>query len=150
MNPRFGTIHSGQIYRPRPGAYALLVRGPAALMTLQQTPSPDVQLPGGGIEPGESPVAALHREVFEETGWRIRPLRHIGTYRRYAYLPNYGYWAEKICHVWLAQPVRRLGPPTEPEHVPVWLPLRLVPERLSDPGAGQIVARFLRAQAHRR
>ncbi len=24
---------------------------------------------GGGIEPGESPEAAAHREVFEETGW---------------------------------------------------------------------------------
>jgi 8-oxo-dGTP diphosphatase len=29
-------------------------------------------LPGGGIGFGESPLDALHREVFEETGLRIR------------------------------------------------------------------------------
>jgi 8-oxo-dGTP diphosphatase len=28
-------------------------------------------LPGGGLHPGESPEAALHREVWEETGQRI-------------------------------------------------------------------------------
>ncbi len=29
-------------------------------------------LPGGGLDPGEEPVQALHREVFEETGQRVR------------------------------------------------------------------------------
>jgi 8-oxo-dGTP diphosphatase len=28
-------------------------------------------LPGGGLDPGEEPVAALHREVWEESGQRI-------------------------------------------------------------------------------
>lgn len=35
-------------------------------------------VPGGGIEPGETPAEAAVRETFEETGLRIRVLREIG------------------------------------------------------------------------
>lgn len=35
-------------------------------------------LPGGGIDPGESVVEALHREVWEETGQVIDDLRFLG------------------------------------------------------------------------
>jgi 8-oxo-dGTP diphosphatase len=40
------------------------------------------QLPGGRLEPGESPQQALVREVHEETGLNSRPLRLTGSYRR--------------------------------------------------------------------
>lgn len=36
------------------------------------------QLPGGWIEPGESPMAAARREVYEETGLRIVAPEFIG------------------------------------------------------------------------
>lgn len=35
-------------------------------------------LPGGRLEPGESPLEALHREILEETGWTIKDIKHIG------------------------------------------------------------------------
>jgi 8-oxo-dGTP pyrophosphatase MutT (NUDIX family) len=35
---------------------------------------------GGGMEPGEEPAEALHREVFEETGARVRITGIVGVY----------------------------------------------------------------------
>ncbi|MDE0449048.1 MAG: NUDIX domain-containing protein [Spirochaetaceae bacterium] len=61
---------------------AAIVRGPR-LLVLYKTPDearsgpdPDVRLdlPGGRIEFGESPAAALRREVAEETWLRIEPV----------------------------------------------------------------------------
>ena len=37
-------------------------------------------LPGGRMEPGESAAEAVEREVFEETGLRVRATRLIGIY----------------------------------------------------------------------
>lgn len=118
-----GAVKPGQTYTRRPGVYAVLIRGDSLLTTVQMDPGPDIQLPGGGIDRGEHPIAALHREVMEETGWRIRVRRHLTTYRRFTYMPEYDLWAEKVCAIYLAQPVRQLGPPTEAGHVPIWLPL---------------------------
>ncbi|WP_112311163.1 NUDIX hydrolase [Pseudogemmobacter bohemicus] len=122
MIRRYGeAVRSGQSYRRRPGAYAVLWREGRILTTFQQSPVPEFQLPGGGIDPGENPLAALHREVFEETGWAISAPRRIGAYRRFTYMPDYEFWAEKVCTVWLARPILRHGPPTEPGHSAVWL-----------------------------
>ncbi|AUH32619.1 NUDIX domain-containing protein [Paracoccus tegillarcae] len=155
MIPRYGQPPvTGRHYRARPGAYGLLLRRGQVLLTLQAGPEPDMQLPGGGIDPGESPIHALHREVFEETGWAIASPRRIGAYRRYAWLPEYGYWAEKICTIWLAEPVVRRGDPVEPDHRAVWVPLADLPAALSEPGARAFVTRLMKggflAQASRR
>lgn len=104
------------------------------LLTLQAQPGPDLQLPGGGIDPGESPLAALHREVFEETGWRIAAPRRLGAFRRFAYMPEYDMWAEKICLIHVARPVREMGPPTEPGHEALWMPADLAAMALGNAG----------------
>ncbi|MCR8724453.1 NUDIX hydrolase [Frigidibacter sp. ROC022] len=141
---RYGeTPRRGQVYHPRPGAYAVLLRGDRVLLTFQAEPDPEYQLPGGGIDPGEQPIAALHREVYEETGWTIGPPRHLGAWRRFTYMPEYDRWAEKICHVWLARPIRRLGPPTEPGHTALFLPAGLALEMLTHRAEADFLANLL-------
>ena len=74
MIRRYGEpVVAGQIYRRRPGVYAILLRGDDILLTHQAEPDNEFQLPGGGIDPGEHPLPALHREVMEETGISARP-----------------------------------------------------------------------------
>jgi 8-oxo-dGTP diphosphatase len=127
-------VRAGQRYRRRPGAYAVLLRGDRVLLTHQQEPEPEFQLPGGGVDAGEHPVAALHREVFEETGWRIAVRRRLGAFRRFTYMPEYDLWAEKLCTVYLGRPVLRLGPPSEAGHTAHWVPLALSAQIVGNAG----------------
>jgi len=144
MIRRFGAApHPETRYRLRPGAYAILARGGRLLLTHQAGPVPEYQLPGGGIDPGESPLPALHREVMEETGWRIARARRLGAFRRFTYMPEYDLWAEKLCHVFLAYPARRIGPPCEPGHRAVWMSPREAARRLGNAGDRHFVSRVL-------
>ncbi|MEL6410805.1 MAG: NUDIX hydrolase [Pseudomonadota bacterium] len=119
---RFGdTPKPGEQYFKRPGVYAILPRGGNLLLSLQGKRNPALHLPGGGIDPGESPLQALYREVLEETGWLIAKPRRMGAYREYVYMPEYDIWADKSCTVYYAEPVRQLGPATEAYHEAVFM-----------------------------
>ncbi len=142
MIRRFGDPPKrGQTYGRRPGVYAVLRLGASILTTHQDAPEPEFQLPGGGIDPGEHPIAALHREVFEETGWKIAVNCRIGTFRRFTYMPEYDRWAEKVCTVYLARPVFRLGPPSEPGHTAVWMSVAQAMQVLANDGDRAMLAR---------
>lgn len=121
---RFGELADpARRYRTRPGAYGVVLDGRDVLMTVQAGSDREIQLPGGALDPGEGALRALHRECLEETGWRIRVERRIGAFQRFAYLPEYGLWARKVCQIYLARPVYRVGPPAEPGHEAVWMPV---------------------------
>lgn len=135
MIRRYGeAVQNGKVYRPRPGVYAVLVREDRVLLTHQDEPIPEFQLPGGGIDPGETPLAALHREVFEETGWSIMRPRRLGAFRRFTYMPEYDLWAEKICHIFIARPALHHGPPREPGHTAFWMPPELAVSAIANDG----------------
>jgi 8-oxo-dGTP diphosphatase len=144
MIPRFGTPPAAQTrYRRRPGVYAVLLRGHDVLLTHQAEPVPEFQLPGGGIDPGEHILPALHREVAEETGWSIAVIRRLGAFRRFTYMPEYDLWAEKLCTVYLARPAARLGPPTEAGHEAVWAPLGTAAALLANDGDRHFLSTLL-------
>ncbi|MEM6930090.1 MAG: NUDIX domain-containing protein, partial [Myxococcota bacterium] len=45
--------------------------------------------PGGGIDPGEAPVRALLREVYEETGFDVVPERLVGVFSGLGFRHHY-------------------------------------------------------------
>lgn len=142
---RFGEpIDPARCYRTRPGAYGIIRDGGDVLITEQRAPQPEFQLPGGGIDPGEGAVRALHRECREETGWSIRVLRRLGAFQRYTYMPEYDLWARKICHIYLCRPGLRHGAPSEPGHAAIWMPLDTAARLLSIDGDRHFLAQFCR------
>jgi 8-oxo-dGTP diphosphatase len=144
MIPRVGErVRPGRAYVRRPGAYAVLLRRGAVLLTHQREPRPEFQLPGGGVDPGEAPIAALHREVYEETGWKMALGRRLGAFRRFTYMPEYDLWAEKVCTVYLGRAVRRLGPPPEDGHSAHLLPLEAAVELVGNDGDRMFLRRLL-------
>lgn len=142
MIPRIGEpVRPRTRYTPRPGVYAVLIRNGSILLTHQLEPEPEYQLPGGGSDPGESPIPALHREVMEETGWRIGRSRHLRAFRRFTYMPDYSLWAEKICHIYIARHSLRFGPPSEVGHTAVWVPLDVAVGMVANSGDREILKR---------
>lgn len=137
-----GTPQNGTTYRFRPGVYAILPQRGHLLLTYQAAPHFEYQLPGGGIDPGESPLQALHREVFEETGWRIANPRRLGAFRRFVFMPEYGMHAEKLCHIYRADPVRPHGPPRESGHTAVWMSPEDAMLSVAVDGDAAFIARF--------
>ncbi|MEM6467683.1 MAG: NUDIX domain-containing protein [Pseudomonadota bacterium] len=139
---RFGSPpERGRHYRDRPGVYGIILAPGGLLLTEQADPGPEIQLPGGGIDPGESLLPALVREVWEETGWRVAPLRVLGAYQRYVYMPEYDLFARKVCHIVLCRAVMRLGPPAEAGHRALVLPPQEAAPVLGSPGDGAWVRR---------
>jgi 8-oxo-dGTP diphosphatase len=73
-------VGAGEHAQPyqRAAAYAVVIGPPGVLLTQlsEATSAPGRwNLPGGGLDPGESPEQALHREVWEESGQLVGDVR---------------------------------------------------------------------------
>lgn len=83
----------------RPRACGALIQGNMILMVRHVEHSRAYwTLPGGGIEAGETPAEAAVREVWEETGLRVRAMRLLweGTYEHGGRTsPEYCYLVEQ-------------------------------------------------------
>lgn len=59
-------------------AVAAVIRDGGGRVLFQQKHDGSWSLPAGAVEPGETPGQAVVREVFEETGLRVTPVRLAG------------------------------------------------------------------------
>ena len=71
--PQFGDRRAGRTYADRPAAFGILERdGQVAVVRIEK---PDgatwIDLPGGGVDPGESPEQGVVREFGEEAGLKV-------------------------------------------------------------------------------
>jgi 8-oxo-dGTP diphosphatase len=117
--PRFGRLPAGARAIARPSAYGLVTDGTERLAVVR-TPK-GFFLPGGAIEPGESPRDAIVRECREEVGlavrlgeWTIRAVEFIYATIESAYFEKPNTFIEGFAH----------GPPVgtgEPDHELNWL-----------------------------
>lgn len=64
----------------RLGASAIIFNDEGKFLLTKRTDNGQWCLPGGAVEAGESVAEACEREVFEETGLRVRVKRLVGVY----------------------------------------------------------------------
>ncbi|MBZ9712800.1 NUDIX hydrolase [Deinococcus multiflagellatus] len=86
---------------------AYITRAPHELLVFEHPPLyPDagIQVPAGGVDPGETPAEAVIRETFEETGLRLHSPVHLASFH-WTRGENSQVWH----YLWLA------APPTTPD-----------------------------------
>ncbi|CAM3647975.1 NUDIX hydrolase [Deinococcus frigens] len=77
-----------------------LVVHDSSLLVFDHADVPDagVQLPAGGVEPGETSADAAMRELYEESGLQLTAPRHLVSYRWEAQLPER--FTRQVCYAY--------------------------------------------------
>lgn len=73
-------LHIACIDRRTPVSAALALAIQDDAFVVADIPGRGWCVPGGHLEPGETPAQAAEREAFEEAGIRLAPLFHLGSF----------------------------------------------------------------------
>lgn len=63
-----------------PSVAAVIRDGAGNVLIHQRSDNGAWEIPAGAVDPDEAPAQALVREVFEETGLKVRPVKVIGVF----------------------------------------------------------------------
>ncbi len=116
--PTFGVRVAGRPYRPRPGAYAVIVDDDRRIGVVR-TPV-GLYLAGGGSDPGETPEQTLRREVREEIGFEVEIVRPLGNAVEFVETAHEGGFV-KECSFFEVRLGRSIAGAIEADHELVWL-----------------------------
>ena len=117
--PKFGIKHEGIDYIDRPGAYAVIVNNHKQIVVIET--GSGCFLPGGGMDPGETEMDALHRELMEETGYQISVIAEIGSAVEYIKASTENKYYRIRSRFYQVQLDAKIGEGIEEDHRLIWL-----------------------------
>ncbi|MDP3974826.1 MAG: NUDIX domain-containing protein [Candidatus Jorgensenbacteria bacterium] len=134
----FGEKKEGVSYAPRPGAYGVIVEnGKVAVVEV----AGKYFLPGGGVDEGELPEAALRRELHEELGWNITDVKELGDALDYCFSEKANAYIKKVETFFTATRTGEVGAAEEKDHAVQWLAPGDARPRMFHPGQAWAIAR---------
>ena len=117
----FGQIDRGRRSVLRKGAYLLSIKDDKVLVAVEAG-NPHFQLPGGGLDEGETHLQALARETLEEVGHKlVGTPKHLCDVSGYAEEDSLATW-HKLCRFFVSD-VEYECEPQEPSYKADWIPL---------------------------
>ncbi|MDW2886519.1 NUDIX domain-containing protein [Exiguobacterium artemiae] len=123
----FGMKLKGRSYQYKQSVYGIVYDQRKQTFLTVETKLKNLLLPGGGIERGETPEQALHRELLEETGFTIRIEAPIGRAEQYLLAPS-GEAILNDASFFEIRLLKQIQVSREPDHRLVWQPLQSVNE----------------------
>ncbi len=134
----FGEKKEGVVYARRPGAYAVFVEnGKVAVVDV----AGKYFLPGGGVDEGELPEAALRRELQEELGWKIGEVEELGNALDHCFSEKANAYITKEETFFTATRTGEAGHVEEEDHKILWLPPNEAQPRMFHPGQAWAISR---------
>jgi len=117
------------------GVRVMLIDGDKIFL-IRHTYMPGWQLPGGGVEPGETAAESAAREVMEEGGLRVTgPLELFGIYHNVSAMTNRDHVALFLCRQF--EQVHEFRKNFEIAEAG-WFPIDALPENLSPATAARV------------
>jgi ADP-ribose pyrophosphatase YjhB (NUDIX family) len=134
---------------PKLDSRAVVFRGDGILLVQEKMDDNRWTLPGGWIDINESPSEAVEREVWEESGYRVRALKLLALYDRNKHdHPPHPYHVYKLFFLCeLLSDERAEGPNLETEGVDFFA-LDALPELSIARVTAEQIARFFAHRAH--
>lgn len=117
--PHFGTQQAGIEYIRRPSVYAIIQDADHQIAVVKHKGA--FFLPGGGIEPGETPIEALQREITEETGYRTKDVAKRGEAIEYLQGVSEGEYYCIHSTFFMALLTTQVSTLTETDHQLIWM-----------------------------
>lgn len=117
----FGEKLEGEEYKTREGVYALIQGDSGHIVLVGRVDSDLHELPGGGLEGGESHEEGLLRELREELGWSIKIGAYLGKGVQYTRMSPRGRFYKLEGHFYTAEKLREINGKIEEDHEERWL-----------------------------